>query len=108
MLSLVRSGGQSGVDQAAWRAARAAGIPTAGWMPLGFLTEDGPRPEFAGLYGASEMPTAEYPPRTRANVRDSDGTLWIGPVDSPGARDTLRACRDLGRPALVIGEGDRP
>jgi hypothetical protein len=33
-------------------------------MPLGFLTEDGPRPEFADLYGAREMPTPDYRART--------------------------------------------
>jgi hypothetical protein len=43
-------------------------------MPLGFLTENGPRPEFADLYGAQEMPTASYRERTWQNVRDSDST----------------------------------
>ena len=36
---------------------QAFGVPTGGWMPKGFLTEDGPRPEFAEQYGAAEMPT---------------------------------------------------
>ena len=49
MIDRVISGGQTGADQAGWRAAKASGIPTGGWMPKGFLTEDGPRPEFAGL-----------------------------------------------------------
>ena len=47
MLERVISGGQTGADQAGWRAARAFGIPTGGAMPKGFLTEDGPCPEFA-------------------------------------------------------------
>lgn len=55
ILDRVISGGQSGVDQAALRAARAAGIPTGGSMPRGFLTEDGPRPDFAELYGLVEL-----------------------------------------------------
>ena len=55
MLDKVISGGQTGADQAGWRAARAVGIPTGGWMPLGFLTEDSPRPEFADLYGAHTL-----------------------------------------------------
>jgi hypothetical protein len=57
MLDRIITGGQTGADQAAWRAAHAFAIPTGGWMPLGFLTEDGPRPEFAELHGAVEMPT---------------------------------------------------
>jgi hypothetical protein len=60
MLDRVITGGQSGADQAGWRAARAAGIPTGGFMPKGFLTEDGPRPEFAEEFGAVEMPTDSY------------------------------------------------
>jgi hypothetical protein len=102
MLDLVISGGQSGADQGAWRAARAAGVPTGGWMPLGFLTEGGPRPEFAGLYGAREMPTADYQARTERNVRDSDATLWFGSTNTPGAWPTLNAVRGVGRPSLLV------
>jgi Circularly permutated YpsA SLOG family len=68
MLDRVLSGGQTGADQAGWRSARACGLAIGGWMSLGFLTEDEPRPEFAELYGAVEMPTADYPSRTRRNV----------------------------------------
>jgi hypothetical protein len=39
-------------------------------MPLGFLTEDGPRPDFAEKFWAVEMPGGGYPERTRANVSD--------------------------------------
>jgi Circularly permutated YpsA SLOG family len=92
MLERVISGGQTGADQAGWRA---AGIPTGGWMPLGFLTEDGPRPEFAELYGAVETSSAAYPPRNRMNAQAGDGTLWLGDVGSLGARTTLAACRAL-------------
>jgi hypothetical protein len=84
MLERIVSGGQTGADQAGWRAAKAVGLPTGGWMPKGFLTEDGPRPEFAGLYGAVELDSAEYPPRTRANARDSDATIWLGSIGSRG------------------------
>jgi hypothetical protein len=90
MLDRVVSGGQTGADQAGWRAARAAGIPTGAWMTWGFLTEapdgrgDEPHPEFADLYGARELPTANYADRTRANVRDSEATIWFGSTDSLG------------------------
>jgi Circularly permutated YpsA SLOG family len=39
VLDRVVSGGQTGADQAGWRAARAVGLATGGWMPYGFLTE---------------------------------------------------------------------
>ena len=68
MLERVVTGGQSGSDQAGWRAAKALGIPTGGWMAAGFATEDGPRPDFAGLYGAVEHPSPDYPSRRLANL----------------------------------------
>jgi hypothetical protein len=104
MLDKVVSGGQTGADQGAWRAARASGLPTGGMMPLGFLTEDGP-PEFAELYGAKEMPTADYRARTEQNVRGSDATLWFGSVNTPGAKATLNACRGMGRLHMLVTPG---
>jgi hypothetical protein len=104
ILESILSGGQSGVDQAAWRAAKACGIPTGGFMPAGFKTEDGPRPGFAELYNAVEMPTASYPARTEANVRDSDGTIWLGSIDSSGFSATHDAAlaRGFSYPFLVV------
>jgi Circularly permutated YpsA SLOG family len=57
MIITVVSGGQTGADQAGWRATEACGIPTGGWMPKGFLTEEGPLRWSANVYGAREMPT---------------------------------------------------
>src|SRR4051794_34804286 len=94
MLERIVSGGQTRADQAGWRAARAAGIPTGGGMTRGYLTEapngrgDEPHPEFADLYGAGEMPSNRYAARTEANARDSDATIWFGHTDSSGARAT--------------------
>lgn len=102
---VIITGGQSGADQGAWRAARAAGIPTGGFMPLRFLTEGGPRPEFAGLYGAVEMPTPDYRARTEENVRRSEATLWFGDTRTPGAKATLRACEGMGRPHMLVIPG---
>ena len=104
MLERVVSGGQSGVDQAALRAARAAGIPTDGTAPKGWATENGPAPWLAD-YGLAECPEPGYPARTVANVRDSDGTLWIGDQGSSGGRLTVGTARALGRPLLVVRAG---
>lgn len=102
------SGGQTGVDVAALRAAKQLAIPTGGWMPLGWLTEDGPRPDFAELYGLLECQTPGYPHRTRANVRDSRTTLWYGPTGSAGFRATHGACVAYDKRLLVIERGDVP
>jgi Circularly permutated YpsA SLOG family len=110
MLERVISGGQTGADQAGWRAARACGIPTGGFMPLGFLTEAGPRPVFEAKYGASELPTEDDPSRTIANVQASDGTIWLGSIETQGFRTTrdagLRKSPDY--PFLIVHRSTRP
>jgi predicted Rossmann-fold nucleotide-binding protein len=105
MLERIVSGGQTGADQAGWRAARASGIATVGWMPENFLTEAGPRPDFSEMFGAVELPGGGYPERTRANVRDSDATIWFGDPGSPGGRTTLRACTGSGKPVYLVIAG---
>jgi hypothetical protein len=106
VLEVIITGGQTGADQAAWRAASNSGLKTSGWMRKGFLTEEGPRPEFAKLYGARELDSPEYRVRTEENVRDSDATIWFGSIDTPGARTTLSAIKILGRPQQIIKPND--
>lgn len=90
MIERIRSGGQTGVDQAALRAARAVGIATGGCAARGWMTLDGPAPWLAD-YGLIEHSAPVYPARTEANVRDSDATLRMAvDFDSPGERCTLR------------------
>jgi hypothetical protein len=107
----VITGGQSGADLGAWNSARNAGRRAAGEMPSGFLTEDGPRPEYAVIYGATAGATDAYPERTRANVAASDAALIFDatpwPDRSPGTLCALAAAdRERARrgsyPALVV------
>jgi predicted Rossmann-fold nucleotide-binding protein len=96
------SGGQTGADQGALAGASRLGIATGGWMPLGFVTEEGPAPELARRYDLHECNTAGYPARTRANVRTADGTVWVGgTAGSRGFNATLRAAQELRKPLLV-------
>ena len=95
----VISGGQTGVDVAALRAAKALGIETGGWMPQGFRTLAGPRFDYMALYGMREHDRAGYASRTEANVRDSHGTLRVAlKFASPGEKCTLRWIQTYGRP----------
>jgi Circularly permutated YpsA SLOG family len=71
-------------------------------MSRGFLTEAGCRPDLAARYGAREMPTADDPPHTRQNARDSQATLRFGDTGSSCARTTPDACRSWGRPYLIV------
>lgn len=96
----VISGGQTGVDFAALRAARAVGIETGGWAPSGWLTEDGAAPWLAE-YGLEEHWKPGYPARTSSNVMDADATLLLGDPYSSGSKATLRAVACIGRPVLI-------
>src|SRR3954453_17766870 len=103
MLERILSGGQTGADQAGWRAARGAGLVTGGRMPRGFATEDGPRPDFATRYGAVEDESDDTAARTVANLQAADGTLiFAGAEPSAGTALTIAACREAGRPYLVL------
>src|SRR5262249_2079266 len=99
-LLTVISGGQTGVDRAALDAAPHLGLPCTGWCPKGRLAEDGPLPAH---YPLRETPSAEYPQRTRWNIRDADGTLILhaGRLDR-GTALTERIARQLRRPVLAL------
>jgi hypothetical protein len=119
MLSKVISGGQTGVDQAALRAARVCGIERGGWCPPGRRSEAGPIPVDLPLTETPQerSPAAPDVPRslrTEWNVRDSDATLVLRPA-SPAAVDAgtewaLRCAARLGRAVLVCdpAEPDAP
>ena len=102
MLAKIISGGQTGADQAGVRTARRFGLPTGGHMPPGFETKDGPRPEFAGLFGMVEFPGG-YRERTCENVRVSDGTIrFAANWTSLGERCTATAIRDFRKPSIDV------
>lgn len=66
------SGGQTGADQGALSACVMARFPYGGWVPKGRRSEKGKIPS---RYRLRQHRSRHYPPRTEANVRDSDGTL---------------------------------
>lgn len=105
MIERVITGGQTGADQAGWWAAHHAGIATGGTMPRDFMTEDGPDPVVGRFFGATESSSPKYPPRTYANARDSDATIWFGATDSDGCRATFLACKEAGKPLFVVTPG---
>lgn len=102
LLRKIISGGQTGVDQGALRAAKAVGLETGGWAPRGWRTLDGPAPWLATQFGLREH-GGTYAARTRANVRDSDATIRIArDWESPGELCTMKAIRKYGRPHLDL------
>jgi hypothetical protein len=104
VLAKVISGGQAGADQAALRAAKAAGVPTGGYAACGWATEDGPAPWLRN-YGLTECAASGYPARTRLNVAAADAVLWLGDRQSPGGKLTLSCARAKGIPSHVVPFG---
>jgi hypothetical protein len=88
--AVIITGGQTGVDLAAWDAAIACGVPTDGWMPHGFKDENGFHTDYAAKYGAREHADPGYQARTVANVGMADAVLILGDRTSPGCRLTLK------------------
>lgn len=96
------SGGQTGADVGGLAGAKACGVETGGWMPEGWRTDEGPRPEYKDLYGMKVTTDWRYPPRTRLNVEESDGTVLFGNVNSPGCKLTLKYCHTLHKPDPLV------
>ena len=98
----VISGGQTGVDITALRAAKAVGLRTTGFIPKGFRTEAGPKPQYADLYGLIETESSDYPERTFKNVQHASATfLFAVDLRSPGTKRALAACEELQLPCYM-------
>ena len=103
VVAKVISGGQDGADVAGLRAARRLGVATGGWMPAGYRTTRGARPEYAALYGVTCTSTEDYAARTRLNVRGADATVrFAWDWRSLGELATLREIRRAGKPYLDV------
>lgn len=104
MISKIISGGQSGADLAGLDAALAVGIATGGWMPLGYKTEDGAKPEYRQKYGLRDLATTSYPARTRRNVEEAHATLIFSGTSNlqGGSLLTRNICDELKKPVLGL------
>lgn len=112
MVVRVISGGQTGVDQAALRAAASLGISIGGWCPPGRVCEDGIIPAIFPLTETPQGLSAAAPAiprsqRTEWNVRDSDGTLLLSPRQLNGGDPGLRwtaECAACYRKTLIVAD----
>jgi len=112
-LQKVISGGQTGVDQAALRAANECGLEIGGWCPPGRECETGVIPAEFPLQEtpnerSPDAPEVRRSQRTEWNVRDSDGTLVLrshersGCPTSPGTEWTIACAAQYQRALLVL------
>lgn len=108
-LKKVISGGQTGADQAGLVVAKRFGLETGGWMPKGFKTQEGSRPQFANIYTLQEHISADYSPRTELNVKESCGTVRLAACfDSRGEICTLKYIKKHKKPYIDIDLADKP
>jgi len=108
MVTRIISGGQTGGDQGGLAAGVTLGLSTGGWAPRGWKTETGVEKELLRGLGLMEYQTWGYPPRTKANIRDSDGTFLIGNPSSAGSRLTDTEAKRRGKPLyLLVTEPNR-
>lgn len=98
-LTKIISGGQTGADIAALKAARQVGLSTGGWAPRGFQTNLGPDPTLGTKYFLREIVqdsktprVADYVTRSKKNVDDSDATLAFRLHFSVGTDKTIGYC----------------
>lgn len=99
ILKRVISGGQTGADRGGLIAAKAFGLEPGGWIPLGFLTENGSEPKLGEEFGLIETESDKYPQRTFRNVHDSTATIrFASNFGSPGEICTLNAIKEFRRP----------
>jgi hypothetical protein len=100
-ISEIWSGGQTGVDRAAFDAALERGVSIRGWIPRDRWAEDG---RIADRYtGLVETESADVAERTERNVRDADATLIVTLGPPTGGTEWTRRCAVAqGKPLLVL------
>lgn len=98
-LEKVISGGQTGIDRYALDVAVAFSLPIGGACPKDRLSEDGAIPD---RYPLVELSVRAYPPRTRKNIQDSDGTLILFEKFAGGSSLTRSMCLKHEKPYRLV------
>jgi hypothetical protein len=102
---IIWSGGQTGVDRAAWDAAITCGLQQDGWVPKGRFAEDG---KISGNYRCRETDSADYSVRTEKNLLEADLTLIVvfGTLTG-GTLHTAQLCERHDRPFIIMDLDER-
>jgi len=99
------SGFQTGADIAGIKAAISNGLETKGFMPKGYITENGKKPEYSKL-GAVTTTSDNYAGRTLKNVISTDCTIIFDEAKSGGSKLTKTFCMKNGKPYLYLNKVD--
>lgn len=107
MMKRIISGAQTGADIAGLEVAKKFGFETGGTMPFGYKALDGCHPEYKKMYGVEFHTSSSYVPRTRKNVKNSDGTIRLAyDFSSKGEKCTLKAIEDYKKPYIDVDLND--
>ena len=106
LLLKIVSGGQTGVDLGALKAAKKAGITTGGCLPKGCKTEDRIDLSLKIRYAMYESTKSDYKDRTEQNVSKTDATIIITGVKSRGSELTKNVCVKLSKDYLLVDIND--
>jgi hypothetical protein len=101
-ITKVISGGQTGADTGGLEAAFWMDIPTGGFAPKGWRTENGANPLLGSKFNLVEHDSTDYKDRTKANLLLANGTIIFG-KQSPGSLLTARLCMEHKKPYLWLG-----
>lgn len=95
------SGGQTGVDRIALEVAKELNINCGGTAPKGYITENGNDYSLKD-FNLIEHSSSKYPPRTRQNVKESDGTVYIATdIKSRGLKLTEKISKGQNKPFIL-------
>lgn len=100
----VISGFQTGADIGGVKAAKNNNLITGGYIPKGFKTEKGNKPEYATMYNAIEHRNDNYLGRTLKNVMTSDCTIIFDYMQSTGSKATKNYCSKNNKPYLYLND----
>ena len=97
------SGGQIGADEFGLEVGKELDIETGGTAPPEFQTSDGKQPEKLKGYGlvAGAKDPKVYRKRTIKNVKDADGTVIFGDLDSSGSKLTVNSAKANKKPYIT-------
>lgn len=106
MITLIISRGQTGADKGGLQAARILGIPTAGFCPAGYMTENGQDLSLKE-FSLTETYSDDYKSRAIKNIDISDGSVIFsitninGEIIGGGSNLTFKMCKELNKPVIV-------
>ncbi len=95
----IKTGGQTGVDTGALRAAKELGVHFEGIFPKGWKREEPLGPAYAWIREASRcIESDKYEVRTRAVIKECQVCIVIAPdiKSTPGTELTVRLAKDDG------------